>query len=198
MSEVVYVKTLEEWKSILDVWFKKGYKWYFNTNRRYNTQFFLLGTNQIYVDNCKICFYPDNSYNGDDILTYEEFMEQQEKNMQTYYVTHEQLEAIKFLKGFEQPLKYLIFNSASFESVIINISKGKEKAILRYLGGDDTIIFKVQEQLYRLCHIEKNGNVHYMVNWQSRTSDKMLAFTATLEEIKQYETPDWIVERVES
>lgn len=118
--------------------------------------------------------------------------------MQTYYVTHEQLETIKFLKGFEEPLKYLIFNSASFESVIINISKKKEKAILRYLGGDDKITFKVKEQLYRLCHIDKNGVERYMVNWESTTQSKKLAFTAALEVIKQYETPDWIVERVES
>ena len=204
---VVHVEIIEEWKSVLDVWFAQGYEWR-DGGIDNSEDIFENGGRFLYLRD--YITYSRNIPDYNKFIEYADFMKEQEKTMtieewektmtkETYYVTHEQLETIKFLKGFEEPLKYLIFNSASFESVIINISKKKEKAILRYLGGDTSIEFKVKEQLYRLWRIDdENDKVYMMFRFGSPTFSiwEYKAFTAPLEEIKKLQTPAWEIEEV--
>lgn len=119
--------------------------------------------------------------------------------MKTYYVTQEQYDLIKDFKDSPWPTNRLLVNSD--ERVIdlfYTFNESKDKALLRYLGGDETIEFKVKEQLYRLWRIDDNGDRVYMKfsygtpDWTSAS----YAFTAPLEEIKKHKTISWEIEEV--
>ena len=70
--------------------------------------------------------------------------------------------------------------------------------VLRYIGGDESIEFKV-ETLYRLWRINTEGDkvylkfLHGTPDW---TAYKYDAFTAPLEEIKKHKTISWEIEEV--
>jgi len=36
---VVHVTTLEQWRSVLDIWFKQGYEWFYSGNTYSETTF---------------------------------------------------------------------------------------------------------------------------------------------------------------
>lgn len=78
---VVHVTTLEQWKSVLDVWFEQGHKWNSNNKdsqqgrfKNYYYEAFRDGCRQLAVsDNKSIYFYGRNRYKGKTI-EYSEFM----------------------------------------------------------------------------------------------------------------------------
>lgn len=118
--------------------------------------------------------------------------------METYYVTQEQLDLIESAKNLNYPLTGITapknlqkeFDKTNFEN---------EKEILRYLGGDETIEFKVKETLYRLWRIDDDGDKVYMMfgfGTPTYTTNEDRAFTAPLEEIKKWKTPAWEIEEV--
>lgn len=41
---VVYVTTLEQWKSVLDIWFEQGYSWYSGGQKYHEVYFKFRGT----------------------------------------------------------------------------------------------------------------------------------------------------------
>lgn len=47
---VVHVTTLEQWKSVLDVWFKQGYKWNHINDKRYMEHIFNDGSRYLILD----------------------------------------------------------------------------------------------------------------------------------------------------
>lgn len=194
----VHVTTLEQWKSVLDVWFEQGYGWTF-TNDKYNTFLFDKGARFLFLDD--YVTYSNNNYHNKPYIEYSEFMAQQKEDnkMATYYVTKEKLDLIKRVKGFKFPL-YKLLNDDEYYSLSRGLDENKEKALLRYLGGDETIEFKVKELLYRLWRIDDVGDKAYMQftllgnpDW---TGDKNEAFTAPLEEIKKHKTVSWDIEEV--
>lgn len=122
--------------------------------------------------------------------------------MTTYYVTKEQLELIEYLKATvsESSMKNIIAGTVYLQNITLDI----KYAILRYLGNDKTIKFKVkgEEKLYCLARIDDEGDPAYMhFNWATGnpdwTMDKKHAFKAPLEEIKKWQTPAWEIEEVE-
>ncbi|WP_273711529.1 hypothetical protein [Leuconostoc mesenteroides] len=120
---------------------------------------------------------------------------------ETYYVTKEQLGLIEELKEEVYPLHVLLTKSNRYEIIKVELSSEDEKALLRYLGGDETIEFKVKEQLYRLWRIDDCDDRTYMringfgtPDW---TPHKDEAFTATREEIPKWTNPAWEIEKVE-
>lgn len=196
----VHVTTLEQWKSVLDVWFKNGYGWY-SGDQKYHKSYFKGGIRELLLDN-------DN-----DILTltpgerepisYKEFMAQQEEDnkMETYYVTQEQLDLIEDLKESDFPV-YKFYGSNKYKPLAVanKLSSKAEKMLLRYLGGDTSVEFKVKEMLYRLWRIDDSGDTVYM-KFSYGTPDWTMyedrAFTAPLEEIKKWKTPAWEVEQAD-
>ncbi|MCT4419569.1 hypothetical protein EFT49_04975 [Leuconostoc falkenbergense] len=196
---VVHVTTLEQWKSVLDVWFKQGYKWA-DGDKEYSAIIFETGGRFLFLDDYITCStfnpYPKP------YIEYSEFMSQQKEDnkMETYYVTQEQLDLIEELKGKLFPLHALLTRSDRYKNIKVELSGQEEKALLRYLGGDTSIKFKVKEQLYRLSRIDDDGNKVYMKlkygtpDW---TMDKDAAFTAPLEEIKKWQTPAWDIEKAD-
>ena len=201
---VVHVTTLEQWKSVLDVWFKQGYEWNGNDANNQNERFrnyyyeaFRDGCRQLALGD-KIYFYGENGYKGKTI-EYSEFMEQQKEDnkMETYYVTQEQLDLIEELKCESYPAYELLNTGSKYRKINHMLDNHGEKALLRYLGGDETVEFKLEEPLYRLWRIETNDRIYMRINdfgtpiW---TVHKDNAFTATLEEIKKWTNPAWEIE----
>ena len=122
--------------------------------------------------------------------------------MTTYYVTQEQLDLIEELKQVPFPLFALLTEYDRYKNIKGKSSKQEERALLRYLGGDETIEFKVKEQLYRLYLVDVLGQRNYFTISNAtalpdRTVVKEKAFVETLEEIKKWQTPAWEIEKVQ-
>ena len=132
---------------------------------------------------------------------YDDLMEKLKK-YKTYYVTQEQLDLIDELQSKTFPIDFLILNSDGyFKPLTVKLTSEEAKALLRYLGGDKTIEFKVKEQLYRLSRLDKYGDtVYFTKKWgigNPVVSSKNYAFTAPLDEIKKWQTPAWEIEKAE-
>ena len=123
--------------------------------------------------------------------------------MKTYYVTKEQLDLIKDLKRDSLPFFNLVNSTTSeMELLATRISDELDRPLLRYLGGDETIEFKVKkEPLYRLCRVDDDGDTVYMIinGWgtPSFSGYKDNAFTAPLEEIEKWANPAWEIEKAD-
>lgn len=201
---VVHVTTIEEWKSVLDVWFKQGYGWFSSDNTYAEKLFEQNGANQVGLVDYRfkyIVCWINNDYDGDNIIEYSEFMAQQKEDnkMETYYVTKEQLDLIESAKNLNYPLTG-ITAPENLQKEFDKTSFDNQKEILRYLGGDETIEFKVKEQLYRLWRLDDEGDSVYMIfgiyGTPTYTSNEDNAFTATLEKIREWKTPAWEIEEV--
>jgi len=119
--------------------------------------------------------------------------------METYYVTQEQLDLIKDLKNESiDKLDYLLLNSNQAREIFNGLHVKESNVLLRYLGGDETVEFKVKKQLYRLRRIDDDGDSVYMkfgiAGTPTYTSREDYAFTATLYEITNWHTPAWEIE----
>lgn len=120
--------------------------------------------------------------------------------MKTYYVTQEQLDLIKDLKEGDWPLSRLVNSQNIFRPLNEGLKMIEEKSLLRYLGGDETIEFKVKEPLYRLWRIDTDGDKVYMkfsCGTPTWTCLETSVFTAPLEEIKKWQTPAWEIEKAD-
>lgn len=204
---VVHVTTIEEWKGVLDVWFENGYDWpCTNKGKSYREILFHDGSRQLGINvrgGDEISFWVLNTYNGDNLIEYSEFMEEQQKEdnkMETYYVTQEQLDLIQELKSQKYPLYKLLNSIGRYQIINFRLNSQVEKSLLRYLGGDETIEFKVKEQLYRLWRSDNYGDIVYMTfadtgtpMWTPFEDD---AFTVPLEEIMKHKTISWDIEEV--
>jgi len=196
---VVRVSTIEEWKAVLDVWFEQGYTWK-SGDKRYRENYFNEGRRGLCLaEDNRILTAKADSYS---CVNYAKFMAQQKEgnNMETYYVTREQLDFIEELKDRVFPLSVIFTESNRYKKINVNNTSSQyEKALLRYLGGDETIEFKVKEQLYRLSRIDDDGDtvyMHFVYGSPDWTMSKGGAFTAPLEEITKWKTPAWAVEEV--
>lgn len=203
METVVHVNTLEEWKSVLNVWFAQGYEWFMNGDS-YREKYYSNDSNQLALNIHGIgeitCFI-NNDYLGDNLIEYADFMAQQEKKMTTYEVTQEQLELLDKVKSMPYPFVELItFNGYRKELDRLDWSGISNDVILKYLAHDETIKFKVKEQLYRLWRVDTDGDRVYMkfsYGTPAYISNKDFAFTAPLEEVKKWQTPAWEIEKVD-
>ncbi|MCT3078251.1 hypothetical protein EFN88_06155 [Leuconostoc citreum] len=146
------------------------------------------------------CFI-NNDYLGDNLIEYADFMAQQEKKMTTYEVTQEQLELLDKVKSMPYPFVELItFNGYRKELDRLDWSGISNDVILKYLAHDETIKFKVKEQLYRLWRVDTDGDRVYMkfsYGTPAYISNKDFAFTAPLEEVKKWQTPAWEIEKAD-
>ena len=196
---VVHVTTLDEWKAVLDVWFNQGYKW--NTGDTQYSGHLLRGNRYLVLQFFEGSYYIHCANEGLKSIEYSEFMAQQkeDKEVKTYYVTQETLNTIEVLKNKDFPLNGLLNEPGRPLSYGLNAEE--EKALLRYLGGDETIEFKVKEPLYRLWRLDKyDDTVYFTKKWgigSPVTASKNYAFTAPLEEIKKWQTPAWEIEKAD-
>lgn len=195
---VVRVTTLEQWKSVLDVWFAQGYEWsygstsyheeYFEKGQRYLR---LISNGRILQGNIDLSPYDQ----------YSEFMAQQKednKMAKVYEVSQSVFDKLQMIKAHKGTS--LIEAIAEYAQFIKSIAVGN-KAILRYLADDPAIEFKPKEQLYRLWRSDNDGDIVYMTfadtGTPMGTPFEDLAFTAPLEEIKKWQTPAWDIEKAD-
>ncbi|MCT4377659.1 hypothetical protein EFM21_00500 [Leuconostoc falkenbergense] len=195
---VVHVTTLEQWKSVLDVWFKQGYKWNFGS-KSYHEEYFergqrfirLISNGRILQGRFNHTFKP---------VEYSEFMAQQkeDKEMATVYeVSQSVFDELQRIKAHEGTS---LIGAITLNAQIIKSIEIGNKAILRYLADDPAIEFKVKDTLYRLSRIDDAGDKVYMT-FTCGTPDwdcvKDNAFTELLDEIKKWQTPAWEIEKVD-
>jgi len=199
---VVHVTTLEQWKSVLDVWFKQGYEWFSSGNVYAEKLFEQNSANQLglvdYGFKYIVCWI-NNDYDGDNLIEYKQFMEEQQKEdneMETYYVTQEQLDLIQELKSLPAPLVAIMNKKYGIETLYNELSL-TDIEWFNYLSGDNKIEFKVKKTLYRLSRIDDEGDkvyMHFLHGTPSWTTINKNAFTAPLEEIKKWKTISWEIE----
>lgn len=196
MTKLVRVTTLKQWKSVLDVWFEQGYAWP-NGDKEYSVRLFENGGRFLFLDDC-ITYSFSNPTNLP-FIEYKEFIKSQKEDnkMETYYVTQGKSNVIEKLKNMSFPL-YQLLNEDEFHSLSRGLDDDTEKALLRYIGGDETIVFKAKETLYRLWRNDDDDDRVYMKlnslgtpDWSTLQKD---AFTAPLEEIEKWKTPAWEIE----
>jgi len=192
---VVHVTTLEQWKSVLDIWFKQGYSWY-SGDQEYRKEYFESGNRELLLDSDNDISRP--IFGKRESIGYADFMSQQKEgnNMETYYVTREQYDLIEKLKSDSLPFFNLVrATTGEMKELAQEIPDELDSKILRYIGGDETIEVKVKEQLQRLWRIDSADDKVYMTfnlfGTPSWTDSKHDAFTAPLEEIKKWKTPAW-------
>jgi len=197
---VVDVTTLKQWKSTLDVWFKQGHTW-LSGDKDYHEGYFQKGDRYLLLNDDMEILIP--TPNQSSYIEYSEFMEQQKEDnkMETYCVTQEQLNCIEDFKDSPWPTNRLLVNSDEhIIDLFYTFNESKDKALLRYLGGDTSIEFKVKEQLYRLSRIDDDGDtvyMHFHHGTPSWTTINKNAFTAPLKEIIRWQTPAWRLEEVD-
>lgn len=194
---VVHVTTLDQWKSVLDVWYKQGHYWLF-TNTKYNESIFEDGGRFLNLDD-RIA-YSRNNPTSKPFIEYSEFMAQQKEDnkMATVYEVSQsvfdELQRIKAHEGISL-IGAITLNAQFIKSIEVG-----NKAILRYLADDPAIEFKVKEPLYRLWRVDNCEDRVYMRINGFGTPDwgcKADAFTAPLEEIKKHKTVSWEIEKAD-
>lgn len=200
---VVHVTSLGQWKSVLDVWFEQGYSWY-SGGQKYNKGYFNSGARYLFLDE-------DNdilkslSNDEEPYIEYSEFIvkQREDNKMKTYYVTQEQLDLIEKLKSDSLPFYNLVKSTTDeMKELAQKIPDELDSKILRYIGGDETIVLKVnEEKLYRLWRIDSEGDKVYMrfdvFGTPDGTMDEDHAFTVPLEEIRKHKTPAWDIEEAD-
>lgn len=80
VETVVYVKTLEQWRSVLDVWFAQGYSWYI-TGQSYHEEYFKKGKRKLLLDKDNNILLPSSKKR--EPISYQEFMANQKEDNQT-------------------------------------------------------------------------------------------------------------------
>ena len=192
---VVHVTTLEQWKAVLDVWFKQGYVWFYGDKDL--EDIFENGGRFLFLDD--YITWSASNYNSEPFIEYSEFMAQQKednKMAMVYEVSQSVFDELQRIKAHEGTS---LIGAITFNAQLIQSIEVGNKAILRYLSDDPAIEFKAKEPLYRLWRIDNNGYRVYMLfhfgtpDW---SRDDYNAFTAPLEEIEKWQTPAWEIEKV--
>lgn len=201
---VVHVTTLGQWMSVLDVWFNQGFDWY-NVGDGYMEERFNNGSRQLGLNvngEYEISYWSKNGYIGDDLIEYSEFMSQQKEDnkMATVYeVSQSVFDELQRIKAHEGTS---LIGAITLNAKLIKSIEVGNKAMLRYLADDPAIEFKSKEPLYRLWATDQYGDkVYFSLGgsiWErTATLNVDVVFTAPLEEIKKWQTPDWDIEKVE-
>lgn len=204
---VVRVDTLKEYRAVLEKWFSKGYDWTrkdgeHNLNESYFTydgaRYLILEESDInysngtYVENNKL-----------EVTSFKEFMAK-ELGKVTYEVSEDQMELIEGSKDDQYPASYLMSHNYVYEALFSADEYGPafERDLLRYLGGDANVVFKLKDPLYLLKGKDSDGDTIYFtldgVGAPTYVYDdeKSDAFKAPREEIIRWYNPFWKVEEV--
>ena len=202
---VVRVDTLKEYRAVLKKWFSKGYCWdrvggekdlhesYFTTYG--GARYLILEGNVInysngtYVENHKL-----------EVTSFKDFMAKENSKV-AYEVSEDQLAFIKEVKESPYPAAYLMGHNYVYEELFSagDYDPEFERDLLRYLGGEDSVVFKLNNPLYRLKGKDTDGDIVYFTQGlcpPSYTYDKEDAFMVSQDEITRWETPFWEIEEV--
>lgn len=203
-DEVVHVETLEEYLAVLDKWFDKGYDWSTTLRSQDNPEEYLnrSGARYLTLDaNRKIGYSFGLAIDKTKAMSFKEFMAK-ELGKVMYEVSEEQMGFIKEAKDSEYPVTYLMCYDNVYKAQFSEADYGStfEHDLLRYLSGDDRVVFQLKDPLFMLKGKDTDGDAVYFtvdgVGAPTYTYDKPDAFTASHEELTRWKTPFWKVEPV--
>lgn len=129
-------------------------------------------------------------YNDDAIIDADDFI--YKYGVEEYSVTQKQLDIINELK--HRAFKFLAFvNGGDYINPLKSLDIKVSEAVLRYIGGDDSIQFKALKQYFLYRKDDNNDTVYmyFFLGTPSWTRDKDYAFTASLDEIEKWNSPSW-------
>lgn len=205
---VVRVDTLKEYRAVLEKWFSKGYCWDRDGDEKdlHESYFTYSGARYLVLEG-NVISYSDGTYVENhklEVTTFKEFMSK-ERDKVTYEVSGEQMAFIKEAKDREYPVSYLAVHEGEYVTVFSDDSiygATFERDLLRYIGGDENVVFKVKDPLYFLKGKDRDGDTVYFTldGFGAPTyvfdDEKSDAFKASYDEIVRWENPFWKVERV--
>lgn len=205
---VVRVDTLKEYRAVLEKWFSKGYIWDKDDGEKYfNESYFTYNGARYLVLEGNVISYSDGTYVENhklEVTTFKEFMSK-ERDKVTYEVSGEQMAFIKEAKDREYPVSYLAVHEGEYVTVFSDDSiygATFERDLLRYIGGDENVVFKVKDPdpLYLLKGKDSDGDTVYfrlnVFDIPTYAYEESDAFKAPHYEIMRWENSFWKVERV--
>jgi len=216
-DEVVHVEALSEYWAVLDKWFDKGYGWSYGISTAYHEEYFTKSRGRyLILDEGDISYSAGKHVRDENlkVTSFKEFMAkelgvtpgpnsigdipEQEPGKVTYEVSEEQMAFIKEVKESAYPATYLVINDNEYMNMFSEVEYGTtlERDLLRYLGGDESVVFQLKDPLFMLKGKDTDGDAVYFTVDPYRlaptyTYDKSYAFTASREEITRWNTPFW-------
>ncbi|MGB4824610.1 MAG: hypothetical protein WBP82_06875 [Leuconostoc mesenteroides] len=197
IRDYVEVNNAQQWIDVVSELIDQDYQWIGGGNE-IHSEYFASGSRFVGFDQINKTIARADSDFQKMPYSYGDFMGTSE--IETVFVTVEQFKAIKISDSETYKAHKSLGNRGlRLETEIIDvIDEDKLRKIGRYILGDPNIKLVVQEELYRLVGKDWNGleifyyNHDGIPNW---TRNPLIAFTGKKELIKQYETPDWKMER---
>lgn len=207
-DEVVHVETLEEYLAVLDKWLDKGYDWSTTLRSQDHHEEYLnrSGARYLTLDaNRKIGYSFGLAIDKTKAMSFKEFMAK-ELGKVTYEVSEEQMGFIKEAKDSEYPVTYLMCYDNVYKAQFSEADYGStfEHDLLRYLSGDDRVVFQLKEPLYLLKGKDSDGDTVYFTldgvgaPTYVYNDEKSDAFKASHDEIVRWENLFWKVEPVDA
>lgn len=113
---------------------------------------------------------------------------ERERNEITYEVSEEQMAFIKGARENPYPATYIVWGDKEYKGLFsgYEYTEEFERDLLKYIAGDEDVVFQLKEPLYRLVGKDADGDTVYFTQGlypPSYTYDKEDAFTASREEI---------------
>jgi len=206
-DEVVHVETLEEYRAVLDKWFENGYDFFSNLGTQDPHEEYFTKLDAQYVTlQANIIGYSAEKHVWDENLKVTPFKEYmaKERGEVTYEVSEELMAFINKVKDSEYPASYLVANDKEYEYLVYGVEYGTtfERDLLRYLGGDDSVVFQLKDPLFMLKGKSADGDTVYfklnIVELPTYTRGESDAFVASLKVITSWKTPFWEIVLVEA
>lgn len=203
---VVRVDTVEEWIVVLEKWFKEGHDWYSNANGKQKAHadyFTKYNAHYLLLEGCRISHSTGEAIDTTKAVSFKEFMAKEHGEV-TYEVSEEEMAFINKANDSEYPASYLMVYDGDYTNIFSDVEYGAtfERDLLRYLGGDESVVFQLKDPVFMLKGKDTHGDAVYFTTYSvgtpAYTYDKSDAFTASHEEITRWKTPFWEIEPVEA
>lgn len=206
---VVHVNNLDEYRTVLKKWFKKGYGWYNNIDgkQKLHEEYFVSEVSlerYLLLDGNNIRMFLGKSVETTNAMSFKEFMDKESDTVKTYKVSAEQLAFIKEAREREYPATYLVWGYKEYKDLFsgYEYTEEFERDLLKYVAGDDSMVFQLNEPLYMLKGKDSDGDTVYFtldgVGAPTYVYEESDAFKAPHDEIMHWENPFWKVELVDA
>lgn len=205
---VVHVDNLDEYRAVLKKWFKKGYDWSDNTDgkQKLHEEYFVrevILEKYLLLDGNNIRMSLGRVIDTTNAVSFKEFMDK-ERGKVTYEVSEEQLGFLHKARENQYPATYLIWDSEKYKAMFsgYEYTEEFERDLLKYVSGDENVVFQLKDPLYLLKGKDRDGDTVYFTldGFGAPTyvfdDEKSDAFKASYDEIVRWENPFWKVERV--
>lgn len=201
---VVRVDTLKEYRAVLKKWFSKGYSWDKDDGEKYfNESYFTYNGARYLILEGNAISYSDGTYVENhklEVTTFNEFVAK-ERGKVTYEVSEEQMAFLHRARENQYPATYLVWGSKEYKGLFsgYEYTEEFERDLLKYVSGDENVVFKLNNPLYWLKGKDRDGDtVYFTLDGFAPTyvyveSD---AFKAPRDEIVRWDNPFWSIEEV--